>query len=107
MAEKKKSKPAFSIDTDMVKHVAYLVRLGIEEEEARAFSGQFTAIIDYFHLLNEVDTHDVPPATDIAGTRSVMREDEIRPSMSRDEFLKNVPHKDGTFVQVPLVFDEE
>ena len=107
MAAKKKNKPAFSIATDTVKHVAYLVRLGIKEEEAQAFSGQFTAIIDYFHLLNEVNTDEVPPATGIAGVHGVMRADEVQPSMSRQEFLENVPHKDGVFVQVPLVFDED
>lgn len=107
MAIQNDPKPSFNIDADMVKHVAFLVRLGIQEEEAQAFSHQFTAIIDYFHLLNEVDTQDVPPASETSNTRSVMREDEVRPSMPREEFLKNVPHQDGTFVQVPQVFGEE
>jgi len=107
MMAKKKPHPAFSIDTDMVKHVAALVRLGILEEDARAFSGQFTAIIDYFHMLNEVDTRDVPPATESASARSVMRQDQVQPSMDREDFLKNVPNRDGAFVQVPQVFDEE
>ena len=91
----------------MVRHVAFLVRLGIQDEEAQAFSHQFSAIIDYFHLLNEVDTGDVPPACETSNTRSVMRPDEIRPSMRREDFLKNVPHRDGDYVQVPLVFGEE
>jgi aspartyl-tRNA(Asn)/glutamyl-tRNA(Gln) amidotransferase subunit C len=98
---------SLTIDADIVKHMAFLVRLGIREEEARAFSHQFTAIIDYFHLLNEVDTGDVPPASETSSTRSVMREDEMRPSMPRQDFLKNVPHRDGDYVQVPLVFGEE
>jgi aspartyl-tRNA(Asn)/glutamyl-tRNA(Gln) amidotransferase subunit C len=98
---------SFTIDADMVKHVAFLVRLGIREEEARAFSHQFTAIIDYFHLLNEVDTANVPPASEISSTRSVMRADEVQPSIPRQDFLKNVPHRDGDYVQVPLVFGEE
>jgi aspartyl-tRNA(Asn)/glutamyl-tRNA(Gln) amidotransferase subunit C len=96
-----------TIDADMVKHVAFLVRLGIREEEARAFSQQFTSIIDYFHLLNEVDTQNVPPASETSNTRSVMRPDEVQPSMPRQDFMKNVPHSDGAFVQVPLVFGEE
>jgi len=102
-----KPTPSFTIDTDMLKHIAILVRLGILEEEAQAFSHQFTSIIDHFHLLNEVDTGDVPPACDTSSTRSVMRVDEVFPSMSRDDFLMNVPHRDGDFVQVPLVFGEE
>ena len=97
----------FSIDADMVKHVAYLVRLGIQEEQARAFSHQFTAIIEYFHLLNEVDTDKISPACETSNTRNVMRADEVQPSMPRPDFLQNVPRQDGEFVQVPLVFGEE
>ncbi len=100
-------KKSFTIDADMVKHVAFLVRLGIHEEEAQAFSHEFTEIIEYFHLLNEVDTEGVLPACETSNTRSVMREDEVRPSMPREDFLKNVPHRDGNNVQVPLVFGEE
>ena len=107
MTPQKPAKTDFTIDADMVKHVAFLVRLGIQEEEAQAFSHQFTAIIDYFHLLNEVDTQNIKPACEISNTRSVMRPDEVRPSMPRQDFMKNVPHPDGAFVQVPQVFGEE
>jgi aspartyl-tRNA(Asn)/glutamyl-tRNA(Gln) amidotransferase subunit C len=100
-------KTDFTIDADMVKHVAYLVRLGIKEEEAQAFSHQFSEIIDYFHLLNEVDTNYVTLASESSSTRNVLREDDVRPSMPREDFLKNVPHTDGDHVQVPLVFGEE
>jgi Asp-tRNA(Asn)/Glu-tRNA(Gln) amidotransferase C subunit len=31
----------------------------------------------------------------------------VQPSMPRQEFMKNVPHQEGAFVQVPLVFGEE
>ena len=143
MTSKRETAKSFSIDTDMVRHVAYLVRLGILEEEAQAFSHQFTAIIDYFHLLNEVNTDDVPPASETSSTRNVMpkvplevppevpvpaaaprsgrepagakrpsaalsvRADEVRASMPREDFLKNVPQAEGAFVQVPQVFGEE
>jgi aspartyl-tRNA(Asn)/glutamyl-tRNA(Gln) amidotransferase subunit C len=102
-------KPAtsFTIDTEMVKHVAFLVRMGIKENEAREFSHQFSSIIDYFHHLNEVDTMDVPPACETSNTHSVMRADEVKPNMPREEFMKNVPNREGDYVQVPQVFGEE
>jgi len=106
MAEPK-PKAAGSIDTEMVKHVASLVRLGLDEDEARRFSGQFAEILDYFRLLNAVDTEDVPPASEQPAVRNVTRPDEVRPSLPRDEFLSNVPHAEGPFVRVPNVFDEE
>jgi aspartyl-tRNA(Asn)/glutamyl-tRNA(Gln) amidotransferase subunit C len=95
------------IDTKTVKHVAYLVRLGISEEEAQKFSGQFSSIIDYFNMLNEVDTENVPPASDIANAENVLREDVVQPSMSREEFLKNAPQSERGYVKVPTVLGDE
>ncbi len=103
----KEPKTTFTIDAEMVKHVAYLVRLGITDEEAQAFSPQLTEIIDYFHLLNEVDTAAVTPASQTSRIRSVMREDEVQPSMPRQDFLENVPKPEGNLVRVPQVFGEE
>jgi aspartyl-tRNA(Asn)/glutamyl-tRNA(Gln) amidotransferase subunit C len=95
------------IDADMVKHVAQLVRLGISEEEAQKFSGQFSSIIDYFNMLNEVDTENVPPASDIANNTNVLREDAVKLSMSREEFLKNAPRSERGYVKVPSVLGDE
>jgi aspartyl-tRNA(Asn)/glutamyl-tRNA(Gln) amidotransferase subunit C len=107
MTYKDPSKTNFIIGADTVKHMAFLVRLGINEAEAQAFSQQFSEIIDYFRRLNEVDTRDIPPACETSSTYNVLRPDEVHPSMSREEFMKNVPHRDGEHVQVPFVFGEE
>jgi aspartyl-tRNA(Asn)/glutamyl-tRNA(Gln) amidotransferase subunit C len=96
-----------NIDVDMVKHVAQLVRVGITDEEAAAFSPQLTAIIDYLNLLNEVDTSQTPPATQLTGVRNMLREDEVTPSMKREDFLTNAPQREGEFVKVPMVLGEE
>jgi len=96
-----------SIDTKTVKHIANLVRLGISEEEARKFSSQFTSIIEYFNMLNEVDTENVIPASDLANAQNVLREDVVKPSMSREEFLKNAPKSERGYVKVPTVLGEE
>jgi len=96
-----------TIDTKKVEQIATLVRLGISKEEAEKFSGQFSSIIDYFNMLNEVDTTDVPPASDIANAENVLREDEVKPSMSREEFLKNAPQSERGYVKVPTVLGDE
>jgi len=96
-----------TIDTNTVKHMAYLVRLGITEDEAQKFSGQFTSIIDYFNMLNEVDTENIPPASDVANAKNILREDVVQPSMSREEFLKNAPQSERGYVKVPTVLGDE
>jgi len=96
-----------TIDTKTVKHVAQLVRLGISEEEAQKFSAQFSSIIEYFNMLNEVDTENVIPASDVANAQNVLREDAVRPSMDRQEFLKNAPQSERGYIKVPTVLREE
>lgn len=96
-----------TIDTNTVKHVARLVRLGISDEEAQKFSGQFSSIIDYFNMLNEVDTENVPPASDITNNKNVLREDIVTPSMDREEFLNNAPNREGGYIKVPTVLGDE
>ena len=96
-----------TIDTKTVKHVANLVRIGISDEEAEKFSPQFSSIIDYFNMLNEVDTENVPPASDITNNTNVLREDVAKSSMSREGFLKNAPQSERGYVKVPTVLGEE
>jgi len=96
-----------TIDNKTVKHIAALVRLGISEEEAEKFSGQFSSIIDYFNMLNEVETENVPPASDIANAENVLREDVVLPSMSHEEFIKNAPNSERGYVKVPTVLGDE
>ncbi len=95
------------IDTNTVKHIAHLVRIGISEVEAQKFSGQFSSIIDYFNMLNEVDTENIPPASDITDNTNILREDTAKPSMNREEFLKNAPQSERGYVKVPTVLGEE
>ena len=96
-----------TIDTKKVEQIANLVRLGISKEEAEKFSGQFSSIIDYFNMLNEVDTTDIPPASDIANAENVLREDVVQPSMSHEEFIKNAPKSERGYVKVPTVLGDE
>ena len=106
-SKKEKNRSSDEIGTDMVKHVAQLVRLGITEQEAREYSRQINAIIDYFHMLNEVDTRSVAPANAGGRAASVPRPDQVTPSMSREEFLKNAPQAEEACVRVPGVFDQD
>ena len=93
------------IDTDLVKHIAFLTRLSLTEEETALFSQQFSAIIDYFDMLGEVDVAAVAPFTQPQITRAELREDVARPSMEREDFLANVPQRKGNSVRVSVVLE--
>ncbi|PKR76714.1 Asp-tRNA(Asn)/Glu-tRNA(Gln) amidotransferase GatCAB subunit C [Halalkalibacillus sediminis] len=93
------------ISTDQVKHVANLARLAITEEEAEKYSEQLSKIIDFSEQLNELDTTGVEPTTHVLDMKNVMRKDEPKEWITREDALKNAPDKqDGQF-KVPSILE--
>ncbi|AXF57544.1 Asp-tRNA(Asn)/Glu-tRNA(Gln) amidotransferase subunit GatC [Salicibibacter kimchii] len=93
------------ITKEQVKHVADLARLTFSDDELETFAKQMGDIIQYAERLNALNTEDVVPTTHVMDVRNVLREDEVRPSLNREDVLKNAPaSKDGQF-EVPSVLD--
>ncbi|GEN46199.1 aspartyl-tRNA(Asn)/glutamyl-tRNA(Gln) amidotransferase subunit C [Alkalibacillus filiformis] len=93
------------ISKDQVKHVANLARLSITEQEAEKYSEQLSAIIDFSELLNELDTSNVEPTTHVLEMKNIVRKDEPKEWISKEDALKNAPdQKDGQF-RVPSILD--
>ena len=93
------------IDEKQVQHVAQLARLKLSEQELKRFSGQLSKILDYINQLNEVDTSSVEPMSHPLDLKNVFREDEVKPSLSRDEALDNAPQRRQGFFLVPPVLE--
>ncbi|MBY6038230.1 Asp-tRNA(Asn)/Glu-tRNA(Gln) amidotransferase subunit GatC [Fictibacillus nanhaiensis] len=93
------------ISKEEVKHVANLARLAVTEEEAEMLTEQLDKIIGFAEELNELDTDNVEPTTHVLELKNVLREDEVRNSVSVDEAMKNAPaQKDGQF-KVPNILE--
>ncbi|WP_458185535.1 Asp-tRNA(Asn)/Glu-tRNA(Gln) amidotransferase subunit GatC [Haladaptatus sp. NG-WS-4] len=83
---------------DEVRHVARLARVGISDEEAERFAGQFADILGYFETLDEVP--EVKREPDLV---NVMREDEVRASLEQDAALENAPESEDGYFKGPNV----
>ena len=66
-----------TLSKEEVKRIAYLARLGLTDDELEKFAGQLTGILDYVDMLNEVDTENVEPTSQVTGLESVMEDDEV------------------------------
>jgi aspartyl-tRNA(Asn)/glutamyl-tRNA(Gln) amidotransferase subunit C len=94
------------IDREQVVHIARLARVGLTEEDIAKFREQLSQILDYFQVLEELDTAEVPPTSHVLPLQNVMREDQPRPSLSPEEVLANAPRREGDYFQVRAVFEE-
>ena len=95
-----------SLSREEVLHIAQLARVGLSEEDVAKFQEQLSDVLDHFETLKALDTEGVEPTSYPLPLESVMRADEVRPSLPRDEVLANAPQaEDGAF-RVRAVLEE-
>ena len=110
-----------TITVEQVRQVAALCRIGLTDEEAERLRGEMAGLLDEVSVLQEIDAAGVEPTAhpfdDQAGdgqagddgaglVGGVMRDDEPRPPMEREETLANAPRRDGPYFRVQAVMDE-
>jgi len=88
-----------------VRHIAWLARLGLSEEEVEKFSLQLSNILENFEILKEVDTADVPPATHTIPLQNVIRKDDVAESYPQAEILLNAPKQEGDCFKVQAILE--
>jgi len=88
-----------------VEHIAELARLSLADEEKARYQEQLSAILDYAERLQTLDTSSIPPTATVLPLRNVMRPDEPRDSMSREDVLANAPQVEADSFRVRAVMD--
>ena len=92
------------ITREDVAHVADLARLTLSEQELDRFTDQLAAVLDHARDVEALDTAGVPPTAHPLPLRNVLRDDEVRPSLDRDEVLAQAPAaEDGRFAVPPVL----
>jgi aspartyl-tRNA(Asn)/glutamyl-tRNA(Gln) amidotransferase subunit C len=95
-----------SITRQDVEHVAHLARLHLTDEEVDRMQTQLSNILEAIETLQQVDTSHVGPTASVIQLENVMREDEVRPGLTREAALANAPLRDDPFLRVPTVLQE-
>jgi len=95
-----------TISRDDVEHVARLARLHLTDAEIDRMQSQLSNILEAIETLQQVDTSHVGPTASVIQLENVMREDAVRPGLTRDAALANAPRRDDPFLRVPTVLRE-
>ena len=89
-----------------VEHVANLARLALSADEVEQFTEQLTVILEHAQDVAALDLDGVPPTAHPLPLVNVLRPDEVRPTLDRDEVLAQAPAaEDGRF-RVPRILGE-
>ena len=91
------------VNDEMVEKLAHLSRLQFNETEKGEIKNDLQRMIGFVEKLNELNLDTVEPMLFMSDEVNVLRDDEIKGSISREEALKNAPFHDGQFFKVPKV----
>ena len=94
--------PPVEID---VKYVAHLARLSLTPEEEKKIGAQLSHVLGYIEKLKEADVTGVEPTAHAFPMVNVTRRDEVRPSMSHEDALRNAPAQANGLFLVPKIVE--
>ena len=91
------------VNDDLINNLAQLARLEFNDAERDEIKNDLQKMIAFIDKLNELDTTGVEPLLHMSDNINVLREDEVKGSIRREDALKNAPVHDEQFFKVPKV----
>ena len=93
------------IDKKTTLKIAKLCRIKVEEHEIEELSTQLSSILDWVEQLNEVNTDNVEPLSNVNMSELPLREDKENAEDKSKEVLDNAPEKLENYFVVPKVVE--
>ena len=90
-----------SISLEQIKHLAHLSRLEFSEEELKEMQGDMGKILDFVAQIDALDLSGIEPLTQISDSVNVMREDQTKGMIQKEEALRNAPDANSDYFRVP------
>ncbi len=94
-----------SLTSDDVRKVAVLARLRLTDAQIEKLTPKLAEVLNYVATLSEVDTDGVEPMAHAIELSNVLREDGVRPGLTREQALANAPKTDGRYFLVPPILE--
>ncbi|MEO1266163.1 MAG: Asp-tRNA(Asn)/Glu-tRNA(Gln) amidotransferase subunit GatC [Pseudomonadota bacterium] len=93
------------IDQATVKRIARLARIEISEAQAQSLEGELSNILDWVEQLDEVDTSEVEPMTQVVPMEMKKRADGVTDGEIPARIVANAPMTDDDFFVVPKIVE--
>lgn len=94
------------VDIDIA-HVARLARLGLGPEELEFYKTQLGAILEHAAQVQTLEGEPHVGSAHPLRLTNVYRDDQVRPSLDRDEVLAQAPESIDGYFAVPPVMEVE
>jgi len=95
-----------TLSREDVIHVARLARLALNDDEVELFTAQLRTVLDHAADVAALDLAHLEPSSHPIELHNVLRPDEPRPSLDRDEVLAEAPAVEDHQFRVPRIGGE-
>lgn len=91
------------VNDALISKLSHLAKLDFNDAEKDEIKNDLQRMISFVEKLNELDTTGVEPLLHMSDEVNILREDEVKGSVTREEALKNAPQHDEQFFKAPKV----
>ncbi|NDB69041.1 MAG: Asp-tRNA(Asn)/Glu-tRNA(Gln) amidotransferase subunit GatC [Methylocystaceae bacterium] len=94
-----------SVDPAVVRRIAHLSRIAVEENEVMRLNNEINAILTFVESLSGVDVSGVEPIASVLPMEMKKRPDIVTDGGIVDDILSNAPAREDNFFVVPKVIE--
>ncbi len=93
------------IDKKTILKIAKLSKIRLKESEIDEFSDKLSSILEWVEQLNETNTDNIQPLSNVSSSKLPLREDKSKFNNSPNQILDNAPEKVEEYFIVPKVIE--
>ncbi len=94
-----------SVDSAVVRRIAHLSRIAVDDNEVERLRGELNAILSFVETLGEVDVEGVEPIASVLPMQMKKRVDVVTDGGIADDILANAPAREDHYFVVPKVVE--
>ncbi len=91
------------VDPTLVNHLAHLSRLNVAPEKMDKLVQDMQDLVGFVAQLNALDTTGIKPLMHMGQAYNVLRQDQVKGSITNQEALSNAPEAGAPYFKVPKV----
>lgn len=95
------------VDDALIDKLSRLAMLDFDGAEREELKADLQKMIGFVDKLKELDTTGIEPLLHITSAVNVLRDDEPKNMLTKEEALQNVPLHNGDFFLVPKVIKKD
>ena len=97
------SKAAYS--SDLIAHIAKLANISLSDDQLASLTTSMKPVMEHMNAIGGLDLSKVAATSRTNEEVNVWREDEVRPSISQADALKNAHKTHDGFIVIPSLFE--